>query len=425
MGKEQKLDLREAWQTNKGVNNLDYVTGWHAKALMLLENRPGEFAFVTTNSITQGQNVPDLFSPIFEKGWRIKFAHRTFAWDSEAPGKAAVHCVIVGFTRQKTQTQKLWVYPHVSGKPELTKVSTELNAYLLDAPNVLIRRRNKPLSPQLPSISLGSMPVDSGNLIVEIDKLKQVQEDPIASKYLRPFKMGRELVRGLDRWCLWMADKDFDPQDLSRSKILKERVQAVQETRLASTRKATQESAKQPHLFQEIRQPEEPYVGIPRVVSESRRYYTVDYLEPHTIAGDKVYIAVDPSGLLFGLMSSSMFITWQKAVGGRLESRLNFSNTITWNNFPVPHLEEETKDAIISAGKKILEARNLRPERSLADHYQPLAMATELIRAHDQLDREVDKAFGSSRRLTTEKQRLECLFASYKNLIDASLRSTV
>lgn len=187
--------------------------------------------------------------------------------------------------------------------------------------------------------------------------------------------------------------------------------------RIRSKKKATQQSADTPYLFQENHQPNCAYVGIPRVVSEARKFYTAAHLDPDVIAGDKVYVAVDPEGLLFGLISSSMFITWQRAVGGRLKSDLNFANTLTWNTFPVPELDEKMRQRIIKAGKKVLDVRALHPERSLAEHYNPLAMAPELIKAHDALDREVDKAFGAPRKLTTERQRQELLFANYEKLI--------
>src|SRR5699024_6591877 len=194
-----------------------------------------------------------------------------------------------------------------------------------------------------------------------------------------------------------MADDDFDPQDISRSTILRHRVEAVREYRLQSAKKATREAADTPYLFQEIRKNDTAYVGIPAVVSETRRYYTVQHLSPEVIAGNKIYTAIDPDGLLFGLISSSMFITWQKTVGGRLKSDLNFANTLTWNTFPVPELDATSEQTIIQAGKGVLQARDLHPERSLATHYDPLAMSIELIKDHDKLDAVEDEADGADR----------------------------
>lgn len=410
---EQTEGMRRVWGKDYD-GYLDFVTGWHAQAMHLFQDRPGDFAFVTTNSITQGQPVPALFGPLYREGWQIKFAHRTFAWDSEAPGKAAVHCVIVGFTREDGFTPRLWDYPTVNGDPVPVKVEQEINAYLIDGPRLLVLKRSKPLA-DIPPARFGSKPVDGGNLIVEPAEYAEVAADPVAAKYLRPFRMGKELVRGLDRWCLWMAD-DFDPADLGRSQILRERVEAVRKKRLTSKKIATQASAETPYLFQENHQPAVDYVAIPRVVSEHRRFYTAAHLTPEVIAGDKVYTAEDPDGLLFALISSSMFITWQRAVGGRLKSDLNFANTLTWNTFPVPELTEEQRQRIIKAGQGVLAARDLHPERSLAEHYNPLAMAPELIKAHNDLDREVDRAFGAPKRLQNERQRQELLFQNYAEL---------
>jgi len=223
-----------------------------------------------------------------------------------------VHCVIVGFTKYSPRKPALWEYPNPKDEPRRIPVSIGINAYLLDAPKLLVTKRMKPLSPQLPRAYFGAKPTDGGNLIVEADEYDTVAADPIAAKYLRPFRMGRELVQGLNRWCLWMAEDDFDPQDLSRSPILRQRVEAVREFRLQSTKKATREAANTPYLFQEVRKNDTAYVGIPAVVAETRRYYTVQHLSPDVIAGNQLYTVVDPDGLLFGLISSSMFIAWQK-----------------------------------------------------------------------------------------------------------------
>ena len=413
---EQTADMKLVWGADYD-GYLDYVTGWHALSMKLLADRPGEFAYVTTNSITQGQPVPALFGPLRREGWHIKFAHRTFAWDSEAPGKAAVHCVIVGFTKERPTRQLLWDYPKVNGEPVPIVVSTGVNAYLVDGPDLLISKRSKPLA-DVPPARFGTKPADGGHLIVEPDEYDVVASDPIARKYLRPYRMGRELLHGLERWCLWMADDDFDPADINRSKVLRERVEACREFREKSAPKG--DAYKLRHTPQLMRpnpnRPRTDYVGIPRVVSETRRYYTVDLLPAEVIAGDKVYTAEDPDGILFGLISSSMFITWQKAIGGRLESRVSFANTLTWNTFPIPALAPDARVRIIEAGQRVLEARAQNSERSLADHYNPLAMDPALIKAHDALDRVVDKAFGAPRKLSTEEQRLEILFDNYAKL---------
>ena len=415
---DQRSELKNVWDKDFD-GYLDYVTGWHGQALKLFADRAGEFAYVTTNSITQGQPVSALFGPIYREGWRIKFAHRTFAWDSEAPGQAAVHCVIVGFTRDKAVQQRLWEYATPKSEPLEVSVKTGVNAYLVDGPDVLVGKRSKPLSPMLPQVRFGTMPIDHGNLIVEAKDYEEVMADPIAAKYVRSFRMGKELVRGLDRWCLWL--EDAEPADIAKSPVLRQRVEANRIWRSAQTSKGDAFKYKDvPHLMRPNKErPLVDYVGIPRVVSEARNFYTADHLSAEVIAGDKVYTALDPDGLLFAFISSSMFITWQKAVGGRLKSDLNFSNTIVWNNFPLPEIDVKLRKQIIAAGKKVLEARALHPERSLAEHYNPLAMAPELLKAHATLDKVVDQAFGATRKLTTEAQRLELLFKNYQELTRA------
>lgn len=413
--KEQLQDLQDAWGAGVQLSRLDFVTGWHAKCLKLFADRTGEFAFVTTNSITQGDQAPRLFGPIFESGWVIKFAHRTFTWDSEAPGKAAVHCVIVGFTRDLTSKKTLWGYEDSSGEPQLLEVKTKnINAYLIDAPNVLVEKRSKPLSPLLPEVQYGSKATDGGNFVVEKDEYQQLKDDPIVSKYLRSYVGSAELVRGIERWCLWL--KDVTPQDMSKSSELRKRVDAVKKFRAESSAKSTRDYPHH-HLFRQIGPVDQgDFVCIPRVVSEKREYFTVDHLENGAIASDAAFCALDPDKLLFALISSSMFITWQKAVGGRLKSDLRFSSTITWNNFPVPDMGEKDKQAIIAAGQKVLEVRQRYPDMSLADLYDYRVMKPELRQAHDALDRVVDKVFGAPRKLTTEAQRLELLFKGYQTL---------
>ncbi|MDK8846974.1 N-6 DNA methylase [Corynebacterium sp. MSK297] len=413
--KEQTADMKRVWGEDYD-GYLDYVTGWHAQALNVLQTRHGEFAYVTTNSITQGQPVPALFGPIFRDHWRIKFAHRTFSWDSEAPGKAAVHCVIVGFSRNTSVKPRLWDYPDVRGEAVPVPVEKSINAYLVDGPNILVKKRSKPLA-DLPAVIRGPQPTDDGNLLVSKDDYPEIANDAIAVKYLRPFRMGKDLVRGIERWCLWLAE-NFDPVDLQRSAILRQRIEANKTYRENATPSSDAYKLREtPHLFRPSKfETGSPYVGIPVVVSETRRYYTCDLIDGNVIPGNKLFTAHDPDGLLFALISSSMFVTWQRTIGGRLKSDLSFGSTLTWNTFPVPELNSTSKERIISAGKKVLEARELHPERSLADHYNPLAMDPALLKAHDALDKEVDKAFGAPRKLTTERQRQELLFENYSKL---------
>ena len=416
---EQTDDLRLVW--GDGYDGyLDYVTGWFIKASQYFHAVPrgGRFAFVSTNSIAQGAPVPALFRPLLEGGWRIRFAHQTFAWTSEAPGAAAVHCVITGFDRGAPHEKArpvLFTYSSLKAQPEALPVK-HINPYLIEGPDVFVVARRHPLSPRLSEVCFGSKPADGGNLIVEVEDYPQVAADPIAAKYLRPFRMGREVVRGLDRWCLWMHTEDFDPRDIDRSPILKERVRACATFRQGSKKKATVLGAQTAHLFQENHQPSEPYVAIPRVVSETRPFYTAAHLSEDVIAGDQLYTALDPDGFLFAIISSSMFITWQRAVGGHMKSDLRFSNKIVWNTLPLPAVSDKQRAEIISAGQGVLDARAEQPGVSLADMYNPLAMSPSLLKAHRALDRAVDRAFGARKALETNEQRLAILFKRYQEM---------
>ncbi len=416
---EQTDDLRFVWG-DAYDGYLDYVTGWFIKSSKYFHSVPrgGRFAFVSTNSITQGVPVAALFRPLLEGGWRIRFAHQTFAWTSEAPRAAAVHCVITGFDRGTPHEKArpvLFTYSSLKAQPEALPVS-HINPYLVEGPNLFVNARTAPLSSCLPPVRYGSKPVDGKYLIVEVEDYPQFAADPIAAKYLRPFRMGRELVRGLDRWCLWMAGSDFDPRDIQRSALLAERVSGCSEFRQASKKKATRESARTSHLFQENHQPSAPYVAIPAVVSGTRLFFTAAHLTQDFIAGNKVFTAIDTDGFLFAIISSSMFITWQKAVGGRLKSDLNFSNKIVWNTLPLPEVSDKQRAAIIAAGQGILDARTEQPRASLADMYNPLAMAPNLLKAHRILDRAVDRAFGAKKTLETNEERLALLFKRYQEM---------
>ena len=329
-----------------------------------------------------------------------------------------MHCVIVGFSRNTSVKPRLWDYPDVRGEAVLVPVEKSINAYLVDGPNILISKRMQPLNNQLPPATRGSQPTDGGHLIVEAENYPEFVNDTVAAKYLRPYRGSRELIRGLDRWCLWMDDENFDPSDLQQSKLLYERVTGCREFRESSSPSGDAYKLRTiPHLFRpNSKRPTVDYLCIPRVVSENRRFFTAAQFSADTITSDSAFTVEDPTGLSFALISSSMFITWQQTVGGRLKSDLRFSSTLTWNTFPVPELDSTSKERIIAAGQKILEARELHPERSLADHYNPLAMDPALLKAHDALDKEVDKAFGAPRKLTSERQRQELLFENYSKL---------
>nr|WP_313956395.1 DNA methyltransferase [Micrococcus luteus] len=388
---EQTADMKAVWGADYD-GYLDYVTGWHAQAMHYFADQPvGRFAFVTTNSIAQGQPVPALFGPLHREGWTIPFAHRTFAWTSEAPGSASVHCVIVGFSKGiPLKGARLFSYERSQGQPVEEPV-TAINPYLVEGPWVLVGKRSKPLA-QLPAVLYGCKPADGGHLIVEPAEQAKVAADPVAAKYLRRYVGARELIHGLPRWCFWL--EDLDPADLNRSVLMRARVEGVREFRAASNKRATQELAMTPHLFAERRPMTGGYLCIPIHVSETRRFYPAARFTEQVISSNANFVAPDEDGFAFAVISSSAFIAWQRMVGGALESRLRFSNTLVWNTLPLPELSESERGKLIQAGAGVLEARALHPERSLAQHYNPLAMAPELLKAHARLDRVMDGILG-------------------------------
>lgn len=408
--------LVAAWGESPS-GQLDYVTGWHAKSMRLLADREGEFAFVTTNSIAQGKCVAPLFGPLAEAGWRIKFAHQTFFWDSEAPGKAAVHCVIIGFTRNADARQRLWSYDRQQAREVM--VRTGINPYLLDAPWVIVTPQTTPISPQLPSLSFGTMAIDRGHLTVKEPEYAEFAADPTAAPYLRPYLGADEILHNRNRWCLWL--EGVPGTTIAKSPLLRRRVEGCQAYRTSQGERFPNGDAYKnrdtPALMRINRsRPEVPYLAIPRHFSGNYRYLPVTHLPPEVIGSDALFQAEDPDGFMFALLSSSMYMAWQNAVGGELKSDPRFGKTTTWHTFPIPDVTPAERQRIIQAGRRILDARNQKPELSLADAYNPLGMDPALIKAHDALDREVDKAFGAPRKLSLEPQRQELLFARYAEL---------
>lgn len=418
MNDEQKSDMKELMGRDYD-GYLDYATGWHYKAAHYLDSTPNAaFAFVSTNSICQGQPVPALFKPLFSMGWRIHFAHRTFAWDAQSTDMAHVHVIIVGMTKNTNIKPRLFEYEDIQGDYSERRAAN-INGYLADGPNVFVEKRSQakgPLSPMLSKANRGSQPTDGGNLTLDTQEdHAEAMKDPIATKYVRPFRMGRELINGIDRWCLWLADAT--PSEMRHSKYLADRIKAVREMRLASKKKVTREKAAlTPWLFDENHQPVSNYLAIPRVFSERREYATCDWYSPDIIAGDKVYTCIDPDGFNFAIIESSMFMTWQKAIGGRLKSDPSFSNTVVWNNLPLPVLDDATRQRVIDAGKQVLAARANHPGQSLADLYDPDFMPADLRKAHENLDKIVDVAFGAKKPCKTEDERLQILLDRYAEM---------
>ncbi|WP_369132023.1 class I SAM-dependent DNA methyltransferase [Modestobacter sp. I12A-02662] len=409
----QAADMKLVWGKAYNVN-LDFVTSWYAKALQYFGHHRGRWAFVSTNSISQGEPVPSLWKPILDAGWRCRFAHRSFKWTTEAKDGAAVHVSIVGFDRGRTTPRPmLWTYPDGPGGPGTLTEARTINPYLVDGPVVMVTKPGRPLNPQMPVAGLGSMPNDGGALLVSPAQYTQVAADPVAAKYLRPIVGADELLYGKKRWCLWLVD--LDPADLRRSPVLQDRIERCRTTRLDSRNPDTVAMAEQPHLFWHIAQPETNYLCIPSTVSESRRYFTPAYFDSHVISSNLNYVASDPDGFAFGVLSSSMFMTWMQTVGGRLESRLRFSRSFTYDAFPLPHVSVENRSAVVAAARLVVDARARFEGQSLAQLYST-AMPAELLRAHEAVDQAVDAVFLPSGSFASEEDRALALFKSYAAL---------
>ena len=393
---------------------LDYVTCWYKKAADYLDDCPGgKFAFVSTNSITQGQPVAALFEPLFNAGWHISFAHQSFEWASEAADMAHVHCVIIGFEKGNQPVRRLFTYADIKGEPEEVS-ARHINAYLIDGPDVIVKKRMKPLSPSLPRIESGSTAFDWGYLTVEEDDLDEILGNADRSRFLKRYVGGEELINGIDRWCLWFKGANLD--ELERDPVFGPRIEAVRALRVESKRPGTKKAARTPHLFGEDRQPTGDYLGIPQTFSENRRYATVARLSSETIANKKLFTADDPDGFLFAIISSLMFMTWQKLVGGRQKSDPSFSNTIVWNNFPLGYIEDDMREQIIQAGEKILKERASAQPATLAELYRPGMIPRGLLLAHEALDVLVDRLFFSAYGTYDRAQREVALLERYRDM---------
>ena len=403
----QKEDLK-ALASGTG-NNIDYVAGWYFKAAKFVENVGIRVAFVSTNSITQGEQVVSVWKPLFERYHiHIDFAHRTFQWDSEASIKAHVHCVIIGFSAAVNIKEKqLW-------DKDIYQKTDNINAYLLPSPTVFIEKRQKPLC-AVPEMCKGSQPTDGGNLILsQEEKDNLLLEAPQAEKYIRPFLGAEEYINNKKRYCLWLAGAN--PSFIKNCKPVLERVQKVREMRLASSKASTRQWAEKPTLFTENRHTEAPYIIVPSVSSEQRKYVPIGFLAPETIASNLVLIVPNATIYHFGILTSNVHMAWMRAVCGRLEMRYRYSNTIVYNNFPWPTPTEEQKSKIEQTAQGILDARALYPDASLADLYDELTMPPELRKAHQANDKAVMAAYGFPVKNFTESDCVAALMKLYQEL---------
>lgn len=398
--KEQKDDLKAV--APKAGKNIDYVAGWYFKAAQYMIAAKVRTAFVSTNSITQGEQVVSVWKPIYDEyDIHIDFAHRTFIWDSEANDKAHVHCVIVGFSIAENPKNKMLYTSNT------VDIVDNINAYLVEGPNVFIERRTKPLC-SVPAIYRGSQPTDNGNLILTKDEMATIiQKDPSISKYIRPFMMSKDFINRSPRYCFWLEGKN--PAEWNKYPEIVKRVQAVREYRLSSKKIATQKKADTPMLFDENHECQTDYVAIPKVSSERRKYIPMDYLPQNVIAGDKLFMMPNSTLYHFGVLTSNIHMAWMRAVAGRLKSDYSYSNTIVYNNFPWPNPTDVQRAKIEETAQAILDARALYPDASLADLYDEVTMPPELRKAHQNNDRAVMAAYGITKDSPEFKSESACV----------------
>lgn len=412
--KTQKEDILSVYVDEKGkpyktAGKIDYVSGWYFKAAEMMKGTAIRSAFVSTNSITQGEQVAGVWKPLYDRfGIHIDFAHRTFRWDSEASLKAHVHCVIVGFSiASNRKLRQLYT-------AERVQYVDNINAYLVNAETVFIEARNHPIS-DVPVLQNGGKPTEGGFLILtKEEKEELLKNEPQAETFIRPYMMGKDFIMRKPRYCLWMVHAN--PAILNKCPLVKKRIEQVREYRLASPKAATKKKAETPMLFDEVRECATDYVAIPKVSSENRRYIPMEYLSPEIIPGDKLFMMQGASLYSLGVLTSNVHMAWMRAVCGRLKSDYSYSNTIVYNNFPWPTPTGEQKAKIEQTAQAILDARALYPDSSLADLYDELTMPPELRKAHQNNDRAVMQAYGFSVKNVTESSCVAALMKLYQEL---------
>ena len=417
---DQKQDILELYSDEKGkpiknAGKIDYVGGWYYKAAQYERNTPVHAAFVSTNSITQGEQVTSIWKLLFSRfGIHIDFGYRTFIWDSEANAKAHVHCVIIGFSNTEEQHAK-----KLFDGANVLEVKT-INPYLIAADTIFIEDRVKPIC-DIPQLLNGGKPTEGGNLILtEEEKEKLLAEEPDAKSYIRPYMMGADFIQRKPRFCLWLVNAD--PSKIKQFPLVLERVKNVREYRLKSPKTATRKKADTPMLFDEVRECQTDYVAIPKVSSQRRRYIPMEYLPKDIIPGDKLFMVPGASLFHFGILTSNIHMAWTRVVCGRLKSDYSYSNTIVYNNFPWPTPTDAQKQKIEATAQGILDARALYPDASLADLYDPLTMPVELQKAHTANDKAVMEAYGFSTKMS-EADCVAALMKMYQQLTEKEEKS--
>ena len=414
-GKDQKEDILSIYVDEKGkpyktAGKIDYVSGWYFKAAQYMQGTSIRTAFVSTNSITQGEQVAGVWKPLYERfGIHIDFAHRTFRWDSEASLKAHVHCVIVGFS------SALWMNEKRIYTTDRFQAAENINAYLIDAPDVFVDNRNKPLC-DVPLMTTGNRPADGGHLIIEdADYAEFVQKEPNAIPYIKKLIGAVEFINNKKRWCLWLVG--ISPAELRKMPLVLQRVEACKKDRENAPDAGRRKLAERPTQFREINNPD-TFIVVPAVSSERRRYVPIGFLNKDTIATNLVITIPNANLYHFGVLTSNVHMAWMRAVCGRLKSDYRYSKDVVYNNFPWPNPTDQQKAKIEQTAQAILDARRLYPESSLADLYNEVSMPPELRKAHQNNDRAVMQSYGFKVGDMTESMCVAELMRMYQMLTE-------
>jgi type I restriction-modification system DNA methylase subunit len=409
---DQKKDMERIFAGTNGSGTLDYVTAWYLKASKYIQNTKIKVAYVSTNSIVQGEQVGNIWGILFNKYQiKIHFAHQTFKWGNEAKGNAAVHVVIIGFANFDITKKSIFEYENINGEAHEIKAKN-ISPYLVEGKDMFIVSRTKPLC-DVPEIIKGSETTDSGHFMLtieEVDFLKQ--KYPESSKFIRQFIGGGDFINGNVRYCLWLKDAPLN--EIRHIPFIQERIEKVKNFRLSSSKARTRHWANFPTLFSEDRQPNKRYLMFPKVSSERRNYIPFAYVEPEFIVNNTASFIPDATHFVFGILESKMHMTWMSYVCGRMKSDYIYSNKIVYNNFPWPeNTTDMKKKAVEKAVEKVIEVRDEFPKYSLADLYDPLTMPPKLVKAHNELDKAVDAAY-SKQSFSSEAKRMEFLFELYE-----------
>jgi hypothetical protein len=424
MSKEQQEDNRltfadvEAGSLRTG--RLDYVACWYAKAIAALRGTTGgRAAFVSTNSITQGEQARTMVPLLARNGFAVDFGHQTFKWTSEAPGAAAVHCVIVGFspTVQGSRKCQLFTYKTITSEAVVEPVD-RLNFYLVDGPDIVPRNLSKPMVVSMPMALKGSQATDGGGLLIEEADLPDFMADPNAAPYVRRFVQAWDMLHDTPRrWCLWLVGAQ--PGDITGSALIRARLATVRAAREQSATESVREWANQPGLFTQDRQPHSRYFAVPRHSSENRRWIPGRFYEPDVIGGNALILYPGIEDWQAALISSSMSMAWIWTFAGRLKSDIRQSPALTYFPVPWPTSNDDQREQLGGAMSAVLDARNQYPDATLADLYDPDAMPQSLLRAHEGLDEVVDRVFGARKRLRSNSERLSLLMTRYEEAQNA------